>query len=675
MTIEAKKLEEYKKKLEIHLEFMNNGYCVSSDITLPKDGTKVHSIADWCRELTSGSYKKNKHYIWVMAPDAFNKTRSRTNKFFAFRALDEVLYFLLNEDYLDKQIQYINAVAIACNNNKEAKSSEDNSVKLHSVLRGPGNKDDIKFQSNCEIFNHAITLLKDQPSLSKAVKSKLTALQASIGSVGITANKTYGLKLSKGHETKKDYITELVTEVSKFTVAKSPEDKKEPRAPIKKWSHAIKEYGVLGKAKDESHNQNNADAELKKWIIVDPCRSELSGDGASGAIYKKMGGGSDCPEKPTAADYKEKLDRHEAVWNDSYFSKSKDKPFVGLIHIVGPHLEKATKAKDQKKLQDALKSVFETYCKQASGKANPSGLRIPLISLGIFNSDIDDAESAQLFMNALNGAYNELITAEKDFIDQQLKTNKIEICCYKKELYKGIMAAQGSSLSPKPSPESPAAIQLTNAEKLKEVNVLKLYLKNGPDSFYGLRIINHEVVKKLNAELQEAEKEAAPAHPKAYKGIGAKVEMVPQGLKITDIYAPAFSRFKTKPSGGDSFSWISLGHQESLKGKIITHIFDYTEMKDISLEGKSSADIIKLFRGNKDISFTTSDGNVYFCDNQTKSKVFAQNKSNEYVSLNQELENVTTTSQVDDLSSKLPIIKEAFSAAAAAKGPARGGGR
>ncbi len=52
----------------------------------------------------------------------------------------------------------------------------------------------------------------------------------------------------------------------------------------------LKKYGVLGKAQNKADNQENADAELKKWIIVDPCRSELSGSGASGAIYKKMGG-------------------------------------------------------------------------------------------------------------------------------------------------------------------------------------------------------------------------------------------------------------------------------------------------------------------------------------------------------------------------------------------------
>ena len=54
--------------------------------------------------------------------------------------------------------------------------------------------------------------------------------------------------------------------------------------------------------------------------------------------------------------------------------------------------------------------------------------------------------------------------------------------------------------------------------------------------------------------------------------------------------------------------------------------------------------------------------------------IFTKNTSDEYVSLNKELENTNTEEEANKLVESLPSIKEAFAAAAAAQGPARGGG-
>ncbi len=626
---------------------------------------------DILSELTITDFKKSLHYIWYMAPSwPYDKGEDpRKNHYFAFDNIEQVIAYLLTDDFIDKQTAYINTVATAYN-----KKAGDNYARLTAIFTG----DEAKFKSNCEIFNHAITLLKDQPSLSEAVKSKLTDLQNSIKGVRITDNKTYRLTLSNVHKTEKDYITELVTEVSKFTAAKSPEDKKEPRALVKKWSNAIKKYGVLGEAEDKNENQKNADVELKKWIIVDPCRDALSGDGASGAIYKKMGGGSDCPEKPTAADYESKLKRHEAVWNDAYYKKTGDKAFAGVIHVVGPELQKATKTQDQEKLKNALKSVFETYCKQEKNKENPAGLRIPLISLGIFNSGpgeiTDKAESTKLFMDALYAAYNDLGAAEKDFIYQQLTANKIEICCYKKELYNGIITAANkvlASLPPKPSPGSPAATSvLTGVQKLKEVKKIKEFLLS-PKSDKSQEILrNSESAQKIKEEIDAAQNSAEP-NPSIYQGLGLKIEIVPEGLKILDIYAPQDKRFKEVGGGGlrtaaSDESVLKL----KLKGKIITKLFINTGFE--YLGGKSAAEIIKLFRSNANSHFVTNDNNAYEVSSRDK-HIFAKNNANKYVSLNQELENVNNEEKANKLGEDLPIIKEAFAAAATAKGAVMAG--
>ncbi len=70
-------------------------------------------------------------------------------------------------------------------------------------------------------------------------------------------------------------------------------------------------------------------------------------------------------------------------------------------------------------------------------------------------------------MNALNGAYNDLGEAEKSFINNQLKENKIEICCYDEELYKKIMAAQDLKFVTKAKPRITSCNSVNKCRKIK----------------------------------------------------------------------------------------------------------------------------------------------------------------------------------------------------------------
>ncbi len=148
---------------------------------------------------------------------------------------------------------------------------------------------------------------------------------------------------------------------------------------------------------------------------------------------------------------------------------------------------------------------------------------------------------------------------------------------------------------------------------------------------------NSKSAQKIKEEIDAAQN-SAESNPNIYQGLGLKIEIVPEGLKILEIYAPQDKRFKEVGEGG-SRTAASDESVSKLKGKIITKLFINTGFE--YLGGKPAAEIIKLFRGNANSHFVTNDDNAYEVSSHDK-HIFTKNNANKYVSLNQELENANT---------------------------------
>ncbi len=151
---------------------------------------------------------------------------------------------------------------------------------------------------------------------------------------------------------------------------------------------------------------------------------------------------------------------------------------------------------------------------------------------------------------------------------------------------------------------------------------------------------SQEIVDSKNYELQEhvaafqlgvEENFDNPKPTTPYRGIGAKVDVVEEGLKISEIFSPDIVRFKLYNTESRSWSFVTEGIADIMQGSTITHVVingDYKEISELLRQGEEGKkQIAAAFHSNDKVGFRIEreDRSVYDlrCDNsQNKSAIF-----------------------------------------------------
>ncbi len=231
---------------------------------------------------------------------------------------------------------------------------------------------------------------------------------------------------------------------------------------LKDLTSKARAYGILGT--DFTNSINEGLINNRNFVIVDPAGSafkgssgKLSGDAASGAIYKVQGARNKtiAQSRPTSLSEIEgikkdgnnkiiEIQNGYAVFNNVWEPDEKPETPAGVIHAVGPEGGSGNERQDI--LTQTLKNTFIEYhnCKATDSSGRKAGLRIPAISGNLYGgTDEQGPAGKELYHKRLYTAINEGYEQACQELGEEIDfgSHGLEICFYFEEEHKAFIAA------------------------------------------------------------------------------------------------------------------------------------------------------------------------------------------------------------------------------------------